>query len=564
MGDDSVDKPKERSHRRTKRPDNVIPFRLDAAFFFERALRHLDRRDLQSSLKYFRKAVEYEPDNPVNHCNLAGVLSEMGRFEESNEVLRTILEEIDSSMVECYFYMANNFANLGEYELAEEYAALYIEADPNGEFVEEAEEMLEILVDEFGGGEVLRRRQQERYEKQSGQDTARRLLEEGKFYEATLQLEKMIRESPEATAPRNNLSLAYYYLGDLDRAIELAYEVLAKDPNNIHAYCNLAVYYQHRNEKQKVREILDILCKLYPLNFDHAYKLATTMGILGEHETAYRLFKQLLRYTDRSDVSLLHATAAALVGIGRLKHAKRYWMEIKQLDPKSQVADYYLEKLAEAERIGIQTFPVSYQYHIPFFEQFRRMQAYMQDGDALWKQDPLIRSSLFWALRHGDMETKLQVIQTFASIGGTEIEHVLEELLQSHEEQDMLKRFAAFVLRIIKTQQPSNEKQQQWYRQAYQIVLTSLHAIQGYMQHLEVQSLLQRVLDIWMLYMNRVEQNPPRVNKVNAWAAGLICAALQTQSIHFRKTELAKLFGVSPATVTRVANTLLKLEGEQS
>jgi tetratricopeptide (TPR) repeat protein len=564
MGDDSVDKPKERSHRRTKRPDNVIPFRLDAAFFFERALRHLDRRDLQSSLKYFRKAVEYEPDNPVNHCNLAGVLSEMGRFEESNEVLRTILEEIDSSMVECYFYMANNFANLGEYELAEEYAALYIESDPDGEFVEEAEEMLEILVDEFGGGEILRRRQQERYEKQSGQDTARRLLEEGKFYEATLQLEKMIRESPEATAPRNNLSLAYYYLGDLDRAIELAYEVLAKDPNNIHAYCNLAVYYQHRNEKQKVREILDILCKLYPLNFDHAYKLATTMGILGEHETAYRLFKQLLRYTDRSDVSLLHATAAALVGIGRLKQAKRYWMEIKQLDPKSQVADYYLEKLAEAEHIGLQTFPVSYQYHIPFFEQFRRMQAYMQDENALWKQDPLIRSSLFWALRHGDMETKLQVIQTFASIGGTEIEHVLEELLQSHEEQDMLKHFAAFVLRIIKTQHPPNEKQQQWYRQAYRIVLMSLHAIQGYMQHLEVQSLQQRVLDIWMLYMDRVEQNPPRVNKVNAWAAGLICAVLQTQSIHFRKAELAKLFGVSPATVTRVANTLLKLEWEQS
>jgi DNA-binding MurR/RpiR family transcriptional regulator len=39
---------------------------------------------------------------------------------------------------------------------------------------------------------------------------------------------------------------------------------------------------------------------------------------------------------------------------------------------------------------------------------------------------------------------------------------------------------------------------------------------------------------------------------------------LQTQSIHFRKAELAKLFGVSPATVTRVANTLLKLEWEQS
>ncbi len=57
---------------------NIIPIHLDASFFFERAVRSLDRNHVDKALKYFRKAVEYEPENPVNHCNMAGILSEKG------------------------------------------------------------------------------------------------------------------------------------------------------------------------------------------------------------------------------------------------------------------------------------------------------------------------------------------------------------------------------------------------------------------------------------------------------------------------------------------------------
>lgn len=39
--------------------------------FFERAVRSLDRLHYDKALKYFRRAVEYEPENPVNHCNMA-------------------------------------------------------------------------------------------------------------------------------------------------------------------------------------------------------------------------------------------------------------------------------------------------------------------------------------------------------------------------------------------------------------------------------------------------------------------------------------------------------------
>ena len=57
-------------------PHNVISIEMNANFFFDRAVRSLDRFQYDKALKYFRKAVEYEPDNPVNHCNMAGILSE--------------------------------------------------------------------------------------------------------------------------------------------------------------------------------------------------------------------------------------------------------------------------------------------------------------------------------------------------------------------------------------------------------------------------------------------------------------------------------------------------------
>ena len=83
-------------------------------------MRSLDRYHYDKALKYFRRAVEYEPDNPVNHCNMAGILSEMGNYEESNRILQSIVDELDPEMTECHFYMANNFANMEKYEAAED------------------------------------------------------------------------------------------------------------------------------------------------------------------------------------------------------------------------------------------------------------------------------------------------------------------------------------------------------------------------------------------------------------------------------------------------------------
>lgn len=302
---------------------NVISLNMDASFFFERAVQSLDRLHYDKALKYFRRAVEYEPDNPVNYFNMAGILSEMGNFEESNRVLKHLLETFESGMTECYFYMANNYANMEMFEQAEQAIVQYLEQDPDGVYLEESEEMIEFLSYELDRNLHIRniKSREDLFE----HDRARMLLEEGRFMEATRLLEKLVKRKPEFTAARNNLALAYYYLGRFEQCLETVKEVLERDPGNLHALCNLAIFYKHVGEQDDLHQLISLLSKTYPFQHEHLFKLATTMGILGEHEMAYRHFKRLLRYHMEADPCLYHYCAVSAFNTGHYEEAEKYW-----------------------------------------------------------------------------------------------------------------------------------------------------------------------------------------------------------------------------------------------
>ena len=62
------------------------------------------------------------------------------------------------------------------------------------------------------------------------------------------------------------------------------------------------------------------------------------------------------------------------------------------------------------------------------------------------KNDPLIRSSFFWALRHGDQATKLQVIHALGMIGDYEVQQALQLFIDEPGEEPALIKAAQAVL----------------------------------------------------------------------------------------------------------------------
>lgn len=293
--------------------NNVLPLTMDAGFFFERALSSLDRYRYDKALKYFGKAVEYEPKNPVNHCNMAGILSEMGDYAASNAALLHVLEEIDPEMTECYFYIANNYANMELFEDAEEALVHYLEKDTSGQFLEEAKDMMELLQYELKRPTKLS--QIKSREGAFEHEKARKWLETGHFSQAIKLLEDITQKQPDFLAALNNLALAYYYRGDFEAALAAIASVLDQDDGNLHALCNLAIFYQHQGETIPLLSLIENLRKIVPFHQEHVFKLATTMGILGQHEIAYGHFRRLLRTIEHGqDPNLIHYAAAAEIG----------------------------------------------------------------------------------------------------------------------------------------------------------------------------------------------------------------------------------------------------------
>ncbi|GIP55454.1 hypothetical protein J42TS3_44890 [Paenibacillus vini] len=544
---------------------NVLPISMDAGFFFERAVSSLDRYHYDKALKYFRKAVEYEPNNPVNHCNMAGILSEMGDYEASNAALSVVLKEIDPNMTECYFYMANNYANMDNFEAAEEALVTYLEEDANGQFLTEAEEMMDLLQYELDRPTKLKSIKS--MEGVVEHDRARELLEEGKFTQAVAILEEIVEKRPDFHAAHNNLALGYYYLGLFDKAMDTIGEVLKKEPGNLHGLCNLAIFYQHAGNSAALLELSGRLRKIIPFHQEHVFKLATTMGILGEHEAAFGHFSRLLRNGEMDqDPSLYHYAAVAAYHTQRMSAAKTLWRKVKRLDPGSGVADFYLQGLEERETTGAQisrSMTVSYHYHLPFEEQFKHWETSQDNLASEISGNPLVRSSFFWALRHGDAKTKLQVIQAFGLIADLEVEEALKAFLLEPEEDQYLKDIALFVLRNLGVNHPLpvcfGEKTTLvdpsrvasglpvWKTEWQAVVDLALKQMKRSFD-LQQQHDLET---LWAEFLTLLYPETPEITHIEGWAAAL---EYLTAKIHHRPVTyeaVAERYGISASTARR-------------
>lgn len=551
----------------------VLPISMDAGFFFERAVSSLDRFHYDKALKYFRKAVEYEPDNPVNHCNMAGILSEMGDYEASNDALSVILEKIDPAMTECYFYMANNYANMDMFEEAENALITYLEEDPNGQFLAEAEEMMELLQ-----YELERPAKVTKIKSLAGvleHDRARDLLEQGKFTEAVKLLESIVEDQPDFWAARNNLALGYYYMGQCSKAIETIYGVLEQEPGNLHALCNLAILYQHEGETALLQELEHKLRKIIPFHQEHLFKIATTMGVLGSHDVAYRHFRRLLKDEDlRLDPALYHYTAVAACNIGRFTEARVLWRHVDRLDPDSGVSEYYLSQMEEM-KAGTIPIPTHYHYHLPFEEQIKQWELPGEGVPADLADNPLVRSSFFWALRYGDNRTKLQVIQAFGLIGDHEVEEALKSFLLEPNEDLYLKDLALYVLRSLGVNyelpvctgeatlmiDPSRTSPQLpiWKRE-WQAVLDLAS------EHMRSSADIQQQHDLeslWVQYLNLSYPDTPSISHIEGWAAALeyLTAKMNHRSMSYEK--IAERYGISSSTVRRYCRRIDEVCGAE-
>lgn len=142
-----IDRP--RSSIRTGQPPHRVVFFQQGTDYYQQKGSYYHRKNkLSKALLFFNKAIELDPDNAVNHYNLACLLSKTDRLEEANSIFKHILCHLDPELTECYFLMAVNYGLLEEMENARKHLLKYIELSPDGAMAEEARELVCALDDE--------------------------------------------------------------------------------------------------------------------------------------------------------------------------------------------------------------------------------------------------------------------------------------------------------------------------------------------------------------------------------------------------------------------------------
>ncbi|MGM0689713.1 MAG: tetratricopeptide repeat protein [Bacillota bacterium] len=126
----------------------VIPFIQDAPYYAQKGTYYSHKNKPAKALLYLQKAIEIEPDDPLNHYNLACLLSRINHLEEANSIFKHIVTNMDPELTECYFFMAVNHGLMEELPEAKRFLFKYLHLSPEGDMAEEAEDLLLAMEDE--------------------------------------------------------------------------------------------------------------------------------------------------------------------------------------------------------------------------------------------------------------------------------------------------------------------------------------------------------------------------------------------------------------------------------
>jgi tetratricopeptide (TPR) repeat protein len=308
----------------------ILPFVQTGEYYFNKGLKAYRKRDLNNAKKYLQRAIQLEPRDPMFLCQLAVVLTDLGNYQQSNKLHTTILNEIDSDMTECMYFMANNYAHLGLFQEANKYAMMYLKHEPDGEFAEDTEDLLDLLSIETSDDDIDFEVEDELILKQ---EQARELLETGNLQEAIELLNEITQEYPEFWSAYNNLALAHFYTGEIATASRLLEEVLAKNPGNLHALCNMLVFLYYQRKNRKVKELTKKLECIYPILIEHRYKLGATFGLIGRYDLAFKWLRKLQRQGFDGDETFYYWLAYSAYFTGNISIAESAWKRVIEDNP---------------------------------------------------------------------------------------------------------------------------------------------------------------------------------------------------------------------------------------
>lgn len=408
----------------------IVQLFQDGQYFYHKGLKAYRERNLSRASKLIQRAIFLEPENTGMLSQLAVIYTEMGFYQQSNELLDFILKNINEKMTECYYFKANNYAHLGLFQEAYKAAETYLKEDPDGEFSEENAELLDLL---DMGEEDQGYSQFDQDDLILKQDRAKSLLENGQLQESIAMLEEIISDYPEFWSAYNNLALAYFYAGDVQKAKTTVFTVLEKSHGNLHALCNLLIFYHYERRDDKVEALSEQLSNIYPMLFEQRYKLGATLALVGRYDLGFKWLKSLYRMGFEGDETFYYWLACSAYYTGRVQFARSVWKKMQEEYPddarmepwkerkekrpvqrplEERLAAYYISG-RKGEKAQLKAVLDSQMAKTPFEDQFVRLVLYGESGAAVDSKDALLAYRTAKAIEQADQSAMEQEAMCF-------------------------------------------------------------------------------------------------------------------------------------------------------
>ncbi len=541
--------------------NKVVTFERGAEFYFDLGYKYIQKGRLKTALRYVEKAVKLKPSDSFIQFNYAGLLAELGNIDHSTEVLSNIVKNLDPDYLECYFGLGCNYLQLQKIKKSSEYFSLYLEKDPEGEFSEEAEELLEMLTMIKDANNNLDDDELEKIYKI--EEEAIEHLEKREYEKATQKFETVVQMLPNAVPARNNLALAYYYLGFLDKAIELAREVLIYEEANVHANCNLAIFYNKQGTTSWVEKQLRIISKIRTDNEDYLYKIGDTYGSLGRHADAYRTFKKLLA-ADPENPMYIHFTAVAAYNSKKYKEGIKLWEKLSALDKDNMLSDFYIESASRQLDSESENMHFPYIYQLPkdeiknrldFIYKFIEMQT--AECKAELARNKHVLDILYFGINFDKYFLRKLIFNKIKENKLVEAEPALKKFMLRDDVENYIKMESVFLLNSLGAKEPYTVNfdgeiknvtidsldfpESEWNKQWDEVKTKAL----SMMRSCYKRPYKKIVEDIWYEYIKSTFPEVPEIDNVSVWAAALEYTYCRLCNVEASEQQLAEKYGIS-------------------
>lgn len=299
----------------------IISFIPDGDYYFDKGLIAYQKGDLIRAKKFCERAIAFNPKQVDYLCQHAAILAELEEYDESNKILKQVIK-FDPEIIECHFFMANNYAHLGYFDESLTEIKEYIAKEPNGPFMQEARELYKLLTVE------TENMFQEEPEYIINHEKGRLALDQGDYKKAIMYFKKVIKQQSKFWAAYNNLALAYYSRGDYNQAFSKLNFVLRENPGNIHALCNLTILFEQLDMHEELIQQIEFLKKLYPIYPEHRSKLGSTLYLVGEYDLAYKWLRSAEKSGSHWESNFYYWLSLAAFKTGHESQAMKAWNKV--------------------------------------------------------------------------------------------------------------------------------------------------------------------------------------------------------------------------------------------